>query len=69
MRLHNTQTFNILSKAVFCAAKGGLFMMPGISSIYKKFDRYRYIFTEKILIMFQKMCLEDILKKQHKFCR
>lgn len=35
MRLHNTQTFNILSKAVFCAAKGGLFMMKS-SILYIK---------------------------------
>lgn len=36
MRLHNTQTFNILSKAVFCAAKGGLFMMKKQHIIHKK---------------------------------
>lgn len=37
MRLHNAQTFNILSKAVFCAAKGGLFMMKKQHIIPKKF--------------------------------
>lgn len=49
MRLHNTQTFNILSKAVFCAAKGGLFMMKKQHIIHKKFGGYRH-FAHKNLV-------------------
>lgn len=47
MRLHNTQTFNILSKAVFCAAKGGLFMMKKQHIIHKKFGGYRHFEHKK----------------------